>query len=191
MAIKIFVDQGHNPGGINGGAEGNGLREDEVNYLVGTYLVNILNNDPRFSAKASRTYPEEILGTNVATSLARRVQLANEWGANYFISIHCNASVNPSYNGTEAYVYQTNTQPYYLGEDIVNAISKRLGTKNNGVLVNTSLYVLRRTNMPAVLVELAYITNAADAQKLRDEPYQFAYAIYEGLLKYFGLTAMQ
>ena len=41
MAIKIFVDQGHNPGGINGGAEGNGLREDEVNYLVGTYLVNI------------------------------------------------------------------------------------------------------------------------------------------------------
>lgn len=191
MAIKIFVDQGHNPGGINGGAEGNGLREDEVNYLVGTYLVNILNNDPRFSAKASRTYPEEILGTNVATSLARRVQLANEWGANYFISIHCNASVNPSYNGTEAYVYQTNTQPYYLGEDIVNAISRRLGTKNNGVLVNTSLYVLRRTNMPAVLVELAYITNTADAQKLRDEPYQFAYAIYEGLLKYFGLTAMQ
>lgn len=188
MPIKIFVDQGHNPGGVNGGAVGNGLFEDEINYMVGIYLVNILNNDSRFEAIASRNSPDEILGTNVATSLASRVRAANEWGADYFISIHSNASENPALNGTEAYVYAVNTQPYYLGEHIVNAVSERLDMKNNGVLTNTSLYVLRRTAMPAVLVELGYITNQSDAQKLATEQYQFAYAIYEGMLVYFGLT---
>lgn len=189
MPIRIFIDQGHNPGGVNSGAIGNGLYEDEVNYKIGMYLADILNNDSRFSAITSRTSSDEILGTNVTTSLAKRVQLANDWNADYFISVHCNASENPNLNGTEAYVYQINTQPYYMGEDMVEAVSKRVGTKNNGIYENTSLYVLRRTKMPAVLMELGYLTNISDAQKLRDEPYQFAYGMYEGLLKYFGLKA--
>jgi len=70
------------------------------------------------------------------------------------------------------------------------SIVSRLGTFNNGVRINPSLYVLRRTNMPAVLIELAYITNASDAEKLRTRQYDFAYAIYEGLLTYFGLSPL-
>lgn len=187
MPIRIFVDQGHNPGGINGGAIGNGIFEEEVNYMVGMYLVNILNQDPRFEARASRTYPEQILGTNVATSLAARVNMANSWPADYFISIHSNASENTSYNGTEAYVYERNSQSYFLAEDIVAEIVRRVGTENNGVWINTSLYVLRNTDMPAVLVELGYVTNVDDAQKLAEDQYQFAYGIYVGLLNFLGL----
>ncbi len=190
VPIKIFVDQGHNPGLINAGASGNGIFEQEVNYMVGIYLVNILNEDPRFEARASRTTPDTVLGTNLATSLAQRVRMANSWQADYFISIHSNASENPSYNGTEAYVYSRNSQPYYLAEYIVNDIVRRVGTKNNGVLVNTSLFVLRRTAMPAVLIELGYVTNAADAEKLANDQYQFAYGIYNGLLNYLGLPQL-
>lgn len=187
MPIKIFIDQGHNPESVNAGAEGNGLREQDITYNVGIYLANILNNDPRFEARTSRTNPTEILGYNNTSSLQARVDMANSWPANYFISLHCNASVNPYYNGTEVYVYGVYTQAYFLAEYVLNAIVTRVGTRDNGVRINPSLYVLRKTTMPALLVELGYLTNYEDAQKLRDDQYQFAYAIYEGLLVYFGL----
>lgn len=186
MAIKIFIDQGHNPQTINAGAEGFGLREQDITYNVGMYLAELLKNDSRFEVRTSRTSPNQILGTSNSTSLSARVDAANEWPANYFISIHANANTNPDVNGTEVYVYQEYTQSYYLGEHILNSIVEQLGTKNNGVRVRPSLYVLRNTNMPAALVELAYITNASDAEKLRNNQRQFAQAIYSGLLRYFG-----
>ena len=50
MPIRIYIDQGHNPYGFNAGAEGFGLREQDITYLVGAYLANILNADSRFTA---------------------------------------------------------------------------------------------------------------------------------------------
>jgi N-acetylmuramoyl-L-alanine amidase len=187
LAIKIFIDQGHNPSGVNAGAEGFGLREQDITYNVGSYLADILASNPNFEVRTSRTSPEQILGTSNSTSLEARVNMANSWPANYFISIHANANENPVINGTEVYVYQEYSQGYYMAENILNAIVARVGTKDNGVRVRPSLYVLRKTQMPSALVELAYITNPSDAQKLKDDQYQFAYAIYEGLLDYFGL----
>ncbi len=186
MAIKIFIDQGHNPQGINAGAEGFGVREQDVTYNVGIYLADLLRKDSRFEVKTSRNSPNEVLGTSNSTSLSTRVNAANSWPANYFISIHANANTNSAINGTEVYVYQEYSQSYYLAERVLNAIVSELGTKNNGVRVRPSLYVLRKTNMPAILIELAYITNAIDAEKLRNNQYQFAEAIYSGLLVYFG-----
>lgn len=186
MAIKIFIDQGHNPSGVNAGAEGFGLREQDITYNVGEYLADLLKNDGRFEVKTSRNSPEEVLGTSNSSSLAARVNAANSWGADYFLSIHVNANTNPAVNGTEVYVYQEYTQAYYLAEEILNSIVKFLGTKNNGVRIRPSLYVLRKTTMPATLVELAYISNFEDSEKLRDDQYQFAEAIYSGILSYFG-----
>ena len=189
-SVLTAVDQGHNPGGINGGAEGGGLREQDVTYNVGIYLKQLLDDDPRFEARVSRHTPNEVLGVSNATSLQARVQAANAWPANYFISIHCNANTNPSIRGSEVYVYQQNTQPYWLAQHILNGITRQTGTRDNGVRLNPSLYVLRKTTMPAVLVELAYLTNAEDAQKLRDDQWGFAQGIYYGLLSYFGFRAM-
>ena len=138
-----------------------------MTYAVGVYLADLLRADPRFEVRLSRTSPEEILGTSNATSLAERVRLANEWPADYFISIHCNANVNPAVNGTEVYVYQENTQAYWLAQHVLAGIVARVGTRDNGVRIRPSLYVLRRTQMPSILVELAYLTNASDAMTIR------------------------
>ena len=189
MAIRIFIDQGHNPQGINAGAEGNGLREQDVTYQVGMYLRELLEEDPRFAVRVSRHTPNEILGTSNATSLRARVQMANSWPADYFLSIHCNANSNPAINGSEAYVYQANTQPYWLGQHILIGITQQTGTRDNGVRLNPSLYVLRKTTMPAVLVELGYLTNQADAQRLKNDQWGFAQGIYYGLLSSFGFRA--
>ncbi|MBP3702682.1 MAG: N-acetylmuramoyl-L-alanine amidase [Lachnospiraceae bacterium] len=187
MPIRIFVDQGHNPFGFNAGAEGFGLREQDITYMVGAYLADLLAADPRFDVATSRPNPTTVLGYNNSSSLRQRVDMANSWGADYFISIHTNANENPAVNGTEGYVYSLNSVAAALASSIVNEIVRRVGTKNNGVIENRVFYVLRRTNMPAVLVELAYITNYEDAMLLKDAQYQFAYGIYVGLLNYLGL----
>lgn len=191
MPIRIFIDQGHNPQGVNAGAEGFGLREQDINYAVGMELARLLNSDPRFTARVSRTTPTESLGTSNAASLQQRVYLANSWPADYFVSIHCNANTNPAVNGTEVYVHQQNTQAYWLAQHVLNGVVDAVGTRDNGVRINPSLYVLRRTAMPAILVELAYLTNGADALKLRDEQPAFAQGIYNGLLSYFGFSEEQ
>lgn len=192
MAIRIFIDQGHNPvgSGINEGAQGNGLFESEITYNVGLYLANLLREDPRFEVRLSRNSPTEVLGTSNTSSLAERVRMANEWPANYFISIHCNANVNPAINGTEIYVYEEFSEAYYMAEYIMNEIVTIVGTRDNGVRVRPSLYVLRRTLMPSLLIELGYLTNTSDAEKLRDNQWLYAYAIYRGLLVYFGLEPL-
>ena len=88
MPIRIYIDQGHNPYGFNAGAEGFGLREQDITYLVGAYLANILNADSRFTAITSRTSPDKILGYDTNSSLRTRTEQANQWGADYFLSIH-------------------------------------------------------------------------------------------------------
>ena len=188
MPIRIFIDQGHNPSGPNAGAEGNGLREQDITYVVGMYLAQMLKRDPRFSVMVSRPTPETVLGVNNLTSLQARVNMANSWPADYFISIHCNANVNPAINGSEVYVYQTFTQAYWLAQHILIGLVEQAGTRDNGVRVNPSLFVLRRTTMTAVLVELAYLTNPSDAEKLANDPQGFARGIYYGILRYFGFT---
>ena len=187
MAINIYVDQGHNPGTINAGASGNGIIESEVTYWVGIYLAGFLYADPRFAVRVARPFPDTVVGEDTSSSLRTRVEAANLWPADYFISIHANASENPDINGTEAYVSSTDSAAWYLAQNIVTEIVRRTSTKYNGVFSRPSLYVLKNTKMPAVLVELGYITNYEDNQRMINEPYQFAYGIYVGLLNYLGL----
>lgn len=189
VAIKIFIDQGHNPTGYhNTGAQGFGLFEENITYQVGVYLADLLANDPRFEVLLSRPTPTTVLGTSNSTSLRERVRLANEWPADYFISIHANANVNPDINGAETYIYQYFTQANWLAQSILNGIVQYTDLKDNGIRVNQSLYVLRRTAMPAVLVEMGYVTNYSDAAILRDDQQQIAYGIYMGILDYFGFS---
>jgi N-acetylmuramoyl-L-alanine amidase len=189
LPIKIFIDQGHNPTGYhNAGATGNGLHEEDINYQVGAYLAEMLNNDSRFEARLSRPTPTTVLGTSNASSLRERVEMANSWPADYFISIHGNANPNPAINGTEIYLYQFGTQAQWMAQRIMEGITRAVGTRNNGIRLNPGLYVLRRTQMPSLLIELGYLTNASDAAKLRDNQYQFAQGIYQGILQYFGFA---
>lgn len=188
MAIKIFIDQGHNPENPNAGAEADGIREQDINYEVGIRLANLLNANPNFAARTSRTFPEEQLGNSTAASLAARVNMANSWGANYFISLHCNASDITSAGGSEAYVYRLSSEAAYLADYLLAGLNGATGLANRGVFANTGLYVLRRTYMPAVLMEMGFITNDYDRYLLTTDPESFARGMYNGLVSYFGLN---
>ena len=187
MAIKIYIDQGHNPENPNAGAEGNGLREQDITYRVGKALGDLLRANPEFEVRESRPTPDTALGSSNTTSLQRRVQDANAWGADYFISIHTNASSIPSASGVESFVYQVNSPAFRLGEDITQSLSEATGLQDRGTKVRPGLYVLRRTAMPAVLAEIGFITNPSDAALMNSNPQLFAQGIYNGILEYFGL----
>lgn len=186
MAIKIYIDQGHNPENPNAGAEGNGLREQDITYRVGKALGDLLRANPEFEVRESRPTPNTALGSSNTTSLQRRVQDANSWGADYFISIHTNASSIPSASGVEAFVYEANSPAFRLGEDLMSSLSNATGLQNRGTKVRPGLYVLRRTAMPAVLTEIGFITNPSDAALMNNNPELFAQGLYNGILEYFG-----
>ncbi len=187
MAIKIYIDQGHNPQNPNAGAEGNGLREQDLTYRIGVELAEFINANPNLEARLSRPTADTQLGTSNASSLAARVNDANSWGADYFISLHANASGATSASGIEGYVYALDTSAEELSEDIVESLSEATGLRDRGVFARPSLYVLRRTAMPATLIELGYITNPTDAALMRDNPQLFARGIYNGILEYLNL----
>ena len=187
MAIKIYIDQGHNPQNPNAGAEGNGLREQDLTYRIGVELANLINSNPNLEARLSRPTAQTQLGTSNASSLSARVNDANSWGANYFISLHANASSAASASGIEGYVYALDTSAEELSEDIVEKLSEATGLRNRGVFARPSLYVLRRTAMPATLIELGYITNENDARLMNENPALFARGIYNGILDYLNL----
>lgn len=187
MAIKIYIDQGHNPLNPNAGAEGNGLREQDIVYAVGVELAELLRANPNFEVRLSRPTPDTQIGTSNTTSLRLRVEDANRWGADYFISIHTNASSIPSATGSEAFAFSAPSAAFSLGEDILYWLNRTTGLRNRGMQVRSGLYVLRRTAMPAVLVELGFITNSGDAALMSERPDLFAQGIYEGILEYTGV----
>ncbi|MBR3416475.1 MAG: N-acetylmuramoyl-L-alanine amidase [Clostridia bacterium] len=186
MAEKIYIDQGHNPQNPNSGAEGNGLREQDLVYTIGVRLSEILRAGG-LTTRLSRPSPTTQLGTSVATSLAARVNDANSWGADYFISLHTNASSVTTASGSECFVYSEGSPAYVLAENVAFQLNAATGLRDRGVFTRPSLYVLRRTAMPAVLVELGFITNPFDAELMRSSPEVFAAGVANGLFAYLGL----
>lgn len=187
MAIKIYIDQGHNPVNPNAGAEGNGLREQDIVYRVGQSLASLLRRSGNYEVRLSRTTPTVQIGTSNASSLRLRVNDANSWGADYFISIHTNASDIPSATGVEAYSYSRGGEAFALGSDIVENLSEITGFVNRGMKTRPGLYVLKKTNMPAVLVEIGFITNPRDAALMNNNPDLFAQGIYNGIVEFTGV----
>ena len=187
MAIKIYIDQGHNPSSPNTGAEWYGLREQDITYRVGVELERLLAADPAFTARLSRPTPDTVLGTSNATSLSTRTREANTWGADLFLSLHTNASLDTSANGSEALVYSIPSTAANIAREILTAMTAATGLRNRGVIERPGLYVLRRTDMPAVLVEMAFLSNPAEAALLNGNPALFARGIYNGLREYYGV----
>ena len=187
MSIKIYIDQGHNPREFNTGAEGNGFFEQDITYDIGRRLYNLMARDDRFEVRLSRPTPDSILGFSNSSSLTARVREANSWGTDVFLSLHTNASTNSSATGSEALIYSEESRTAFgLATDILDTLTRYTGLRNRGVIERPGLYVLRRTNMPAVLVEMGFITNPRDADLMVYSPQLFAEGIYRGILNYYG-----
>ena len=164
---KIFIDPGH--GGTDPGASGNGLYEKEVVLSIAKKVRNILISKG-FEVELSRS-------TDQYVSLSDRAAQANAWDADLFVSIHCNSATSSSANGTECYTHPTaNASTKSLSKNMSAALASKLGLTNRGHK-ESNFAVLRLSNMPAILIETAFINNANDANKLKTRENDFASAI--------------
>ncbi len=175
----VAVDPGH--GGSDPGAIGaSGLREKEVNLAVALELAALLEEA---GAEVVMTRSGDHSVRN-----ARRVEVANEAEADVFVSIHANAYSDPESNGTETYYCSENdhsSASRYLAEQVQREMVSALGLRDRGVK-QRSFYVLKNTEMPAVLVELGFLTNATEEKLLeKNETHvKAARALFEGLEAY-------
>ena len=188
-ATKIYIDQGHNPENPNAGAEGNGYFEQDITYRIGILLFELFSANPEFEVRLSRPTESTVLGFNNSSSLTERVREANTWGADVFLSIHTNAAVNENASGSEALVYSLSSRVAVgLSENILRELNLVTGLRNRGIVERPGLYVLKRTNMPALLVEMGFISNPYDAELMAYSPNLFAEGIYRGVLDFYGLS---
>ncbi len=171
MAADIILDAGH--GGFDNGASYMGRAEkDDVLRL--TLDVGEKLEADGYSIYYTRT-------ADVYNSPTEKAQLANESDGNFFISFHRNSAVEDNlYNGVQTLVYEKNETVNGLAENI-NAALAQVGFKNLGVEEIPDLIVLRKTKMPAVLVEVGFLNNEAD-NTLFDEKYEeIVNAIVQGI----------
>ena len=141
-----------------------------------------------YEVRLSRPTATTQLGTSNASSLRVRAEEANAWGADYFLSLHTNASELSAATGSEAFVYALRGPAMALATSILTSLEEATGLANRGVFARPSLYVLKRTAMPAILLELGFITNPRDARLMSDSPGLFADGIYRGIVAYTGLA---
>ncbi|WAL62574.1 N-acetylmuramoyl-L-alanine amidase [Thermocoleostomius sinensis] len=174
--VTIAIDAGH--GGRDPGAVGiGGLRETDVVLDISLQVAQILEQQG-VRVILTRRDDREI-------DLEPRVQTANRANANLFISIHANAISldRPDVNGVETYYYSDAGQR--LAQVIHNTVVRLTNSRDRRVRF-ARFYVLRNTTMPAVLVEVGFVTGAEDAQRLADPSFrtQMAEAIAAGILQY-------
>ena len=176
--LKVFIDPGH--GGYDPGALGNGLQEKDVVLAISKKLGMKLNSYG-ISVQYSRT-------TDTFVDLDPRAQQANNWGANLFVSIHAN-SATASASGTECYTKPAaDSKTKQLSANVAQSISSKLGISNRGHKEEV-WRVLMSSNMPAILVETAFISNSGDANLLKNRQDDFANTIAEQIAKYLNVTA--
>ena len=186
--IKIYIDQGHNPTPHhNSGASGNGLYEQDITFTIGILLAELLEDDGRFEICLSRPSEDTVLGTDNNSSLDARIQGAKDFGADYFISLHINSFSDATVNGIEVYAADNGNESYEFAGSLLQGLIDSTSLRNRGVKPNPDFRVLKYATMPAVLVEMGFISNPQDAALLSESPELFVQGIYNGILSYFEL----
>jgi N-acetylmuramoyl-L-alanine amidase len=175
--IVVVVDPGH--GGKDSGAPGiGGLLEKDVILPIGKRVASILEQKG-ITVVMTRN-------ADFFVDLKPRVDLAERVNATLFVSIHANSvDSRPNVNGLEVYYYDSG---YRLAESVRTTILQNISTIKDRGTRKARFYVLRKSSMPSILVEVGYMTGREDNPRLGSTEYQnrMADAIARGVLKYLG-----
>ncbi|WP_077324892.1 N-acetylmuramoyl-L-alanine amidase [Virgibacillus siamensis] len=180
--MKLYLDPGH--GGSDPGAQGNGLDEKDITLDIALRIRNLLNNNYKDAdVRMSRTGDSSV-------SLDERTNEANAWGADYFLSIHCNA-FNGDAQGYEDYIHSSLSDSSKTAEyrDVMHEEVTKVNRLRDRGKKKANFHVLRESVMPAMLSENGFITNDHDAALMRDASWRqtVAQGHVNGLERAFGL----
>lgn len=178
----IVVDPGH--GGSNPGAVANDTRESDNNLAVSLKLRDKLR---QAGAKVIMTRDNDRTvapaGSSLGQELQARVDIAEANNADLFVSIHSNSNPDPSIAG--AMTFYPSGKSSELALEVQSALVRETAAVDKGTQPET-FYVLRNTSMPSILVEMGFVSNAAEAAKLQSDAYRgrIAQGVFTGIVKY-------
>ena len=182
MAIKIVLDGGH--GGHDPGAVGHGLREKDLTLTIVRHIGRLLSEYEGVEIIYTRT-DDRFIG------LSERAAIANKAKADFFLSVHINASGSGKGTGFESFIFNGNVSNATVAyQNVIHQeIMKAIGNVQDRGKKRANYAVLRETNMPALLTENLFIDNSSDAAKLKSGQFlqQIAYGHVQGIVKAFGL----
>lgn len=180
----VVIDAGH--GGKAPGAIKQGVQEKDLNLGILLKLKELLDqNDKNIGVYYTRTEDNN-------PTFEQRAQLANKSNANLFISIHNNSTtdgVMSGYNGTEVMYDEAKSEEglssKHLAEICLEETTAVLGSKNNGLSLGNSIYIIRSSQVPVALIEVGFMTNQEELDKLKSEEYQqqAAQGIYNAIIR--------
>lgn len=180
--MKVYINPGHDreydSGAVN---PNNGTREADIVATVGETVKGYLQAagcEVMLRQSDNLCYDSSYADRDVAVCPE-----ANDWGADIFVSIHCNACGSHEARGTEVECYGPG-EGERLAQCIQDQIVSSLGTVDRGVKHMPGLMVLRKTNMTACLVEMAFIDQDEDCQLLTEKTDEIARAIARGITDY-------
>ncbi len=183
----VVLDAGH--GGHDPGAQSRGTNEKDLTFKI---LYTLMKN--YFSDNAPDTKVYWTRTNDSYISLANRAAFAKTVGADVFISLHMNSAANTSANGTEVYYSISNNSKGFSGitsQKMANLFKTRLvndlKTKSRGTK-SAAYYVLKHNTVPAILIELGFISGNSDYGKLTNPTFQnnAAKSIYNGIMTLFA-----
>ena len=177
--MRVFINPGHHPG-LDPGAVNRdyGVSEADIASDIGNLTAGYLTaaGCEVKTVQSNNLCGEDAAYTNVCLT-------ANSWPADIFVSLHCNAAT-PAAKGTEVLVYSRWSEADALASCIQRQVVGSLGTVDRGVKARPNLVVLNSTHMPAVLVEMGFISNADDCRMLINQQDELARAISRGITDY-------
>lgn len=186
--MKVFINPGHDIDYDSGAVSPRtGLRECDVAANVGALVKHylkaagcecaLMQSDNLAPTRQGRSRYADRQGETVT-------ETANEWGADIFVSIHCNSAESENAKGAETFSYSEQGDGARLARCIQSQIIDSIDIVDRGIKTNPELFVLRYTDMPAVLVELGFISNTDDEELLTTKQDDFARAIARGVTDY-------
>lgn len=183
----VVLDAGH--GGYDAGASHKGTKEKDLNFKI----IYTLMKD-YYSSNAPDTKVYWTRKSDVFITLANRAAFASKVGADLFISLHMNSAGSSGANGTEVYYSPSNNGSRFSGITsktvatmLKNNLVSNLGMNSRGVK-SAGFYVIKRNTVPAVLIELGFLSGSSDYYKLTNETFQqnSAKVIYNTISEIFA-----
>ncbi len=189
----IIVDPGH--GGEDGGTQAaDGTLEKEINLAIGLKINEILKQNG-FTTVMSRDGDYMIYDEASSTQrekkvsdIKNRMKLIEANGNCILLSVHQNYFTESQYSGTQVFYSKNNEQSKLLAESIQKCVVEALQPDNRRQIKEsgTDIYLLYHSMVPSVMVECGFMSNKAEADKLKNDDYQqeMAQAIVDGLIRY-------
>lgn len=182
--LTVVIDAGHNHDGVDTGTSYGGAKEQDITWEVASRVSEILREK---GLHVLETRPEKTdnLGKDTTESLKIRTAIANEYEADLFVSIHVNSGGG---YGAETYVVAKGGQAEALAEMVQAYISRDLSLNDRGVRT-ANFYVIKNTDMPAVLIEMGFLDSKTDFPLLTSKEGWDGYAdaISKAVLYHLGL----